>query len=83
MLGLAYEALPRTQIIKVFGEYVDFDALAAKPRKSISAKRLLQTSSTATTLRFFAPDELRALVGTGQLTPNLEHELVLLGIAHA
>ena len=30
--------------------------------------------------RFFSLDELRALVGTGQLTPNLEHELVLLGI---
>jgi isopentenyl-diphosphate delta-isomerase type 1 len=30
--------------------------------------------------RFFSLDELRALVGTGQLTPNLEHELLLLGI---
>jgi isopentenyl-diphosphate delta-isomerase type 1 len=30
--------------------------------------------------RFFSSDELRALVGTGQLTPNLEHELELLGI---
>ena len=43
MLGLAYEVLPRTQIIEVFGEYVDFEALASKPRKSISAKRLLET----------------------------------------
>ena len=42
MLGLAYEVLPRTRIIEVFGEYVDFEALAAKPRKSISAKRLLE-----------------------------------------
>jgi len=30
--------------------------------------------------RFHTPNELRALVGTGQLTPNLEHELALLGI---
>jgi len=30
--------------------------------------------------RFFTLPEVRALVGTGQLTPNLEHELGLLGI---
>ena len=30
--------------------------------------------------RFFTPEELRRLVGSGQLTPNLEHELALLGI---
>ena len=30
--------------------------------------------------RFHTVEELRALVGTGQLTPNLEHELALLGI---
>lgn len=29
-------------------------------------------------LRFFRPEELEALVGTGALTPNLEHELGLL-----
>jgi len=43
MLGLAYDVLPRTKIIEVFGEYVDFDAVAEKSRKSISAKRLLET----------------------------------------
>jgi hypothetical protein len=30
--------------------------------------------------RFFSQDELRRLAGTGALTPNLEHELILLGI---
>jgi hypothetical protein len=29
-------------------------------------------------LRLFAPYELEALVGTGVLTPNLEHELGLM-----
>jgi isopentenyl-diphosphate delta-isomerase type 1 len=30
--------------------------------------------------RFFSAGQLRALLGTGQLTPNLEHELSLLGL---
>jgi isopentenyl-diphosphate delta-isomerase type 1 len=30
--------------------------------------------------RFFAPDELRRMAGRGLMTPNLEHELRLLGI---
>lgn len=42
MLAAAYEILPRTKIKEVFGEYVDFDALAGEARKSISAKRLLE-----------------------------------------
>jgi isopentenyl-diphosphate delta-isomerase type 1 len=31
-------------------------------------------------VRFFSSGELRALVGSGQLTPNLEHELERLGL---
>ena len=31
--------------------------------------------------RFWSNDELRAAIGSGQLTPNLEHELDLLGLA--
>lgn len=31
-------------------------------------------------LRFFTRDELRRAIGSGALTPNLEHELALLGL---
>ena len=43
VLGLAFNALPKTQLAQVFGAHVDLDALTAKPRRSMSAGRLLQT----------------------------------------
>ena len=43
VLGLAFNALPKTRLAQVFGAHVDLDALTAKPRRSMSAGRLLQT----------------------------------------
>jgi len=43
VLGLAFNALPRTQISRVFGAHVDLEALTAKTPRSMSAGRLLQT----------------------------------------
>jgi hypothetical protein len=43
ILALAFDALPQTRHDAVFGEHVDLAVLVAKPRKSISGQRLLQT----------------------------------------
>ena len=43
VLGLAFHALPRTRLAQVFGAHVDLEALTARPRRSMSAGRLLTT----------------------------------------